>query len=393
MPFRILSLDGGGIRGIVAATMLAAIEKEINQPLNKYFDLIAGTSTGSILAAAIASGRTSQEIVELYQQKSAIIFPNEKRSTLQQLAFILRYGLFGSKFSHEGLIKVLKEAFGETRLFDITSPRLLIVSYDTISREPIIFKSWRQDKGYGDVPLWEVCVCSTSAPTYFPPYQLDNRVNGKVQKVSTDSITLDEEASASGDIYNNLQIRITDGKGKGQTRSIKKYIGTTRQAQIESSWEVIPDNTSTYSIKGIYSAVDGGVAANNPASCALAEAIKLGHKIEEITMLSVGTGDPTRVIPFEQTRNWGLIQWAQPLIGMLFDGSGDVNEYITKQLISDRLFRLQFRLDRQLTGKHLSDDIDDVSQENLRNLVEAAEAYVQQPKIQAELQRFLVISH
>ena len=59
MPFRILGLDGGGVKGIIAAKMLANIEKRIYKPLNEYFDLIVGTSTGSIVAAAIATGRNS----------------------------------------------------------------------------------------------------------------------------------------------------------------------------------------------------------------------------------------------------------------------------------------------------------------------------------------------
>ncbi|MEO0969847.1 MAG: patatin-like phospholipase family protein, partial [Cyanobacteria bacterium J06639_18] len=75
MPFRILSLDGGGIRGIVTAQILSLIEKQIDQPLNEYFDLIAGTSTGSILAAAIATGIRSEKIVEFYRENSSLIFP------------------------------------------------------------------------------------------------------------------------------------------------------------------------------------------------------------------------------------------------------------------------------------------------------------------------------
>ncbi|MFP4122182.1 patatin-like phospholipase family protein [Coleofasciculus sp.] len=75
MTYRILSLDGGGIRGIISAVILAEVERILNQPLNQYFDLIAGTSTGSILASAIATGRKSQEIIRLYQEKGARIFP------------------------------------------------------------------------------------------------------------------------------------------------------------------------------------------------------------------------------------------------------------------------------------------------------------------------------
>lgn len=392
MPFRILSLDGGGIRGIVAAKMLAAIEKEIQQPLNEYFHLIAGTSTGSILAAAIASGRSSQDIVDLYQQKSSIIFPYKKRFSLLRIPLLLKHGISAPKYSDKGLIQALQAVFGSTTLFDITSTQLLIVSFDTIERQPIFFKNWRRDKEYGNVPLWEVCVCSASAPTYFPAHKLDRRINGTVQDAYSEVIVLDDDAASIDNVYNRLQISIIDGTGSGQTRTINEYVGLTRQATVYPAWKTIPDKTSIYSLKSLYSAIDGGVAANNPSSCAIAEALRLGYAIKDIRVLSIGTGERTRVIPFEKAQHWGLIQWAQPLIGILFDGSSEVYEYITKQIVHQRLLRLQFKLDRELTGKKLSDDIDDVSAENINNLLEAAQAYMKQPKIKAALQEFLRVS-
>jgi uncharacterized protein len=392
MTFRILSLDGGGIRGIVAAKMLAAIEKEINQPLNEYFHLIAGTSTGSILAAAIANGHSSEDIVNLYQQKSAIIFPYKKRFSLRRIPLLLKHGISAPKYSEKGLTEVLQAAFGSKKLFDITSTQLLIISFDTIERQPIFFKNWRQDKEYGNIPLWEVCVCSASAPTYFPAHKLDKRINGTVQDAYPETIVLDDDAASVDDVYNQMKISIIDGTGSGQTRSIKKYIGLTRQATIYPAWDVIPDRTSIYSLKSLYSAIDGGVAANNPSSCAIAEALRLGYSAKDISVLSIGTGERTRIIPFQKAQHWGLIEWAQPLIGILFDGSSEIYEYITQQIVHKRLLRLQFKLDRELTGKKLSDDIDDVSTENINNLLEAAQAYMKQPKIKAALQEFLRVS-
>ncbi|BAZ20254.1 patatin [Kalymmatonema gypsitolerans NIES-4073] len=393
MPFRILSLDGGGIRGVIGAKILAEIEQQVNQPLNEYFHLIAGTSTGAILAATIAKGSRSEEIVEFYKQNGRILFPYQKRFSLQRIPLLLRYGFSAPKYSDNGLIQVLKQTCGETTLFDIDSPLLLIVSYDTIEREPIIFKSWRQDKGYGNVPLWEACVCSGSAPTYFPAHKLDKRIDGKVQKATLENITLDEEASSTIDIYNDKLISITSGTGSGQSRTIKRYVGANRQALVNAPWLEIPDETSTYSIQTIYSAIDGAVAANNPSSCAVAEALRLGHSLEEITVLSIGTGDATRVIPFEKVQQWGVLQWAQPIVDVLFDASSDVYDYITSQILDQRHLRLQFKLDRELTGKRLSDDIDDVSEENINNLIEAADVYIKQPEIQALLQKFLQINH
>jgi len=390
MPFRILSLDGGGVRGIVAAKILVYIENLINQPLNEYFDLIVGTSTGSILAAAIATGRSSQEIVDFFQNKSSIIFPYQSLFSLKRIPLLLRYGIPAPKYSDQGLIQVLQGVFGETRLFDLgSSPRLLVVSYDTIEREPIIFKSWRPDKAYGNVPLWEVCVSSASAPTYFPAHKLEKRVNGNVKDASINSIILSDNESTVDDVYQNAEIRITDGNGSGQTRTIKNYIGATRQAIVNPAWDRIPDKTSAYSIKTIYSAIDGGVAANNPSSCGIAEALRFGFSNEEISVLSIGTGNRTRIIPFEQAQSWGLIQWAQPIVGVLFDASSGIYEYISKQIVHEQLLRLQFNLDKSLTGKRLSDDLDDASEENINNLLEAADAYMNLPEVKAGIQKFL----
>jgi patatin-like phospholipase/acyl hydrolase len=389
MPFRILSLDGGGIRGVVAATMLAEVEKLIDKPLNQYFNLIAGTSTGAILASAIAIGKRSQEIIELYKQKGSLIFPYKSRLSPQRLGLVIQYGLSAPKYSDAGLIQVMKETFENVKLWDVKAPLLLITSYDTISREPIFFKNWRQDKAYGNVPLWEACVCSASAPTFFPAHRLTKKAEGIAQKATARTITLAEDASSIEDEYKYMQIVISSGKGSGQTRTIAEYDGANRTAQLDSSWNEIPDNTSVYSLSGIYSAIDGGVAANNPSSCAIAEALRLNYPLEKISVLSVGTGDRTDVISLEKAQEWGAVQWAVPVIGVLFDGSSDVHDYVSKQVLDNRLLRLQFKLDRQLTGKPLSDELDDVNRDNIENLIEASKVYINQPKVQARLRRFL----
>ncbi|NEN95209.1 MAG: patatin-like phospholipase family protein [Moorea sp. SIO1F2] len=321
MTFRILSLDGGGIRGVIAAVILAELEKEINQPLNKYFDLIAGTSTGSILAAGIATGIPSREMIRLYEQKGERIFRYTSRFSLKRLKVILQYGLSAPKHSNQGLIEVMKEQFGTTKLSDIyDSPRLLITAYDTISRMPIVFKSWREDKDYFDVPLWEACVCSASAPTYFPAHQL-----------------------------------------KTQSKT--------------------------------YSAIDGGVGANNPSSCALAEAIRLNHSLEEISIISIGTGASNRPIPWEKARGWGLGQWGWQgrLIEVLFDAPSDIHRYITKELMGsleseDATVSRYLRLQPQIT----SDAMDDATRSNIAKLKRVAKNYAWQN--QGLFQNFLKIN-
>jgi uncharacterized protein len=114
--------------------------------------------------------------------------------------------------------------------------------------------------------------------------------------------------------------------------------------------------------------IDGGVYASNPAMCAYAEAVEDGPT-EEVLVVSLGTGELTRPIRYEDAKDWGLLEWAKPIIGVVFDGVSDVTDHQLGQILgADRYFRFQTRLDRA------SDDLDDASPENLRLLrQEAAE--------------------
>ena len=387
MAFRILSLDGGGIRGVIPATMLAVIEQQIGVPLNQYFNLIAGTSTGSILAAGIAIGLRPIDLLGMYQKKGSRIFPYKSLWSPERLGLVVQYGLSAPKYSDKGLVEVLKEEFKYKKLTEITSTNLLMVSYDTINREPIIFKSWR--KKFINVPLWEACVCSASAPAYFPAHQLVRKEEGIAVGADAKTITFSEEASGDKDDYNRMQIEIIGGTGKGQIRTIVDYLGKTRTAMVDAEWDVIPDSTSTYSVRLEYSAIDGGVAANNPTACAIAEALRLGYDVKDISVLSVGTGSFTREIPLRSAQQWGAAQWALPILDVMFDASSDINDYIANQVVEDRYLRLQFKLDRSLTGKPLSDDMDDASPENIRNMIEAAQVYIKQPRVQQSVKNFL----
>lgn len=395
MTFRILSLDGGGIRGVVPAVILGEVEKQIGQPLNKYFHLIAGTSTGSILAAAVATGRQSREILQLYQEQGPVIFPYTNLFSPQRLPIVLQYGLSAPKFSDKNLINVLKQKFGNQKLSDVESPKLLITAYDTLSRSPLIFKSWRKDKPYQNIPLWEACACSSSAPTYFPAHPLEPQQKGTAQDGSARDITLAADASQYPDDYKGMQIDIIGGTGKGQSNIIRQYDGATRRATVNQEWETVPDRTSIYSVTVKYLAIDGGVGANNPSACVLAEGIRLLREsqmtesqptvatkelIDDITVLSIGTGD---VIPSAQLageRGWGLFKWVLTgrLIQVLFDASSSIDDYITAQVLSVKdgenphYLRLQPPIE--------NDRIDDASSQNLNNLIQESEKYLKEQK-------------
>ena len=388
MTFKILSLDGGGIWGIVSSTMLVTLEKLIGQPLNEYFDLIAGTSTGSIVACGLSNGTSSQQLVDLYADKGKTIFPYTSLFSLQRLPVAFQYGLLGPKYSSQGLQKVLQSQFGNEKISEITKVKLLIIAYDTLSRQPIFFKSWRSN--FINLPLWEACICSSAAPTFFPAHYLTRKEGGSVASATSETICFAEIVNV--DTYNQMQVFIVSGKGAGQTRNITNFQKTKQQrtAFIDKPWIIIPDYTSTYSLTIEYSLIDGGVGANNPTACAIAEALRLGHALKDIHVLSVGTGIFTVPIPFAEATRWGILNWATAISNVLIDASSDINDYIAEQVIYDEHYlRLQFRLDRE-SSVEITNKIDDVNPQNLQNLVKVANDYIHQPNIIQSIKDFVV---
>jgi patatin-like phospholipase/acyl hydrolase len=115
--------------------------------------------------------------------------------------------------------------------------------------------------------------------------------------------------------------------------------------------------------------VDGGVFATNPAMCAYAEATRLAPG-EPVTVLSLGTGQPTHQMPFADAEHWGLLEWARPILDVVFDGVADTVDYQLQHLLGDGHTRLQTRLDEA------SDALDDASETNLRRLQHQGEQLV-----------------
>lgn len=161
--FKILSIDGGGIRGVYSAYILKRIEETCKINLKDHFDLIAGTSTGSIIAAGIAKGLKCEELVELYQNYGSKIF--EKKL----LRFSLK-GIVSNIYQKQSLEDVLKKYLGDTKLGEIDKP-LLIPASDINNCNVHLFKSnyspdFVRDKA---VLLKDAVLASCSAPIYFKP--------------------------------------------------------------------------------------------------------------------------------------------------------------------------------------------------------------------------------
>ncbi|TLW86567.1 patatin-like phospholipase family protein, partial [Wolbachia endosymbiont of Drosophila santomea] len=164
----ILSIDGGGIRGIIPAIILAEIEKRSRNPISQLFDLIAGTSTGGVVAAGLCKKDnkgspqySANDLVELYQQYGPYIF----KSSFWRRSIASWFN--GAQYSHQNIEKILDQYFGESTIADVSS-NLLLTSYDINNNCPFFFKSWKKE----NIKLKDTLRATTAAPTYFIPKHL-----------------------------------------------------------------------------------------------------------------------------------------------------------------------------------------------------------------------------
>lgn len=167
--FRVLSLDGGGVRGIFAAKILSLIEKKLQLKTHEAFDLIVGTSTGSIIAGSIAVKYDLARLVEDYHENAPKIF--QKRFSF--------CGLWHSKYNSKILEEFLLNRLGDIKLGEIEKPLILNATNASIG-DVYIFKSSYQKKQRGEdyvrdgnIPLFKAVLASCAAPIYFDPVNID----------------------------------------------------------------------------------------------------------------------------------------------------------------------------------------------------------------------------
>ena len=174
-PFRILTIDGVGIRGLIPAVDLDRIEQRTGRLIAESFDLIAGTSTGGILAVALTrageDGRPrwpAAELIELYETQGPRIFDRSLFKALESV-----FAIEDEKYPRENLEAALEHYLGEARLGDALTD-LLVAAYETEQRFPFFFKRRRarEDPAY-DFPVRDVAYATSAAPTYFEPLKLE----------------------------------------------------------------------------------------------------------------------------------------------------------------------------------------------------------------------------
>lgn len=162
---RILSIDGGGIKGVFPAAFLADIEKTLPEPIHSYFDLIIGTSTGGIIALGLGLGFKASKILDFYENYGPQIFKGIR------VVLTVKQALW-TKYSHEHLRRSLEETF-EDRLLGHAKTRLVIPSFNIDTGEVHLYKTAHHEKFERDykMSVVEAALATASAPTYFPLFR------------------------------------------------------------------------------------------------------------------------------------------------------------------------------------------------------------------------------
>lgn len=305
---RILSIDGGGIRGIIPGQVLVSLEEKLKKAKRKpnariadYFDMIAGTSTGGILACMYLcpdeSGRpkfSAKEAVDLYVDRGDEIFDISLWQKMRSLG-----GLRDEKYSAESLEEALNDYVGDMTLDQLLKP-CLITAYDIKRRAAKFFTQHSADKKMYNFLVRDVARATSAAPTYF------------------------------------------------------------EVARIKSLSHVP------------YALVDGGVFANNPSLCAYAEArAEFGHTAKDMAILSLGTGCIKKQYNYKTAKDWGLVQWVRPILDIMMSGVSETIDYQLSQIF-DTLQATDSEHPYLRVNCELVDakpEMDDVSDENIAALL------------------------
>ncbi len=321
--FKILSLDGGGIKGIVPAIICEYIENEISKKINKkayiheYFDFIVGTSTGGILGALYVSPNlhTSTEILEFYKNFGDKIF---KKSFFRKITSF--NGILRTKYSTKKLEEITSNLFGDLNLSDTLKP-FMTTSYDLIRCKEVFFDSLNaQCKPDKNFKLKDVVVATSSAPVYFEAKRLTCK-NGKV--------------------YNCI-----DG---GLFANNPALIAYAEARNINFS-ELLNEKKSSY----LYN--------------------------KDMLLISIGTGKKSGYHNYEHLKSKGGAKWALPIIDILFSSQSNTDDFILKKIFDSSNNKWNyFRLNPQLYNSSLN--LDDSSKNNIKNLALDTERFIEKNKV------------
>lgn len=169
---KIISIDGGGIKGIVGATILNALETKLQKPIYKCTDIITGTSTGGLIACGLTAPDengnpkwNTADVMATYETMGNDVFSSSFWHKVKTL-----WGLIGPKYPLEGLEKVMLDKIGDTKLTEALI-QVVISTYDLHQRRPVVFSS--KDHEEGHLRMVDLCLGTSSVPVYFPTVKVD----------------------------------------------------------------------------------------------------------------------------------------------------------------------------------------------------------------------------
>lgn len=196
-PVRILSIDGGGIRGIIPLKVLAYIENQTNKPISQLFNVMGGTSTGGIIALGLNCNNPKTN--RLYTASELIKFYTDDADKIFKKSAIWKQGFFSPEYTSEGIENYLKEKFGEkTLLHDLpTTPDvdITVYSYDLEDNEIFYFNN--RDRRAEPFFVWQAARATSAAPTFFPALEF------KDSREDEDGKSLPPRQLIDGGVYIN----------------------------------------------------------------------------------------------------------------------------------------------------------------------------------------------
>ena len=309
----ILSIDGGGIRGIVPAVVLMSLAERLAKknktlPLSSYFDIIAGTSTGGIIATGLSAPNPLDPakpaidpngLLKLYKDRGKDIFSRDTFRRIREV-FSDPRSIWQERYDAHTLEAELQARLGLARL-SAGLTNVLLTAYDIERRKAVFMTNTKLESGDhpDDYYFWQAARATSAAPTYFEPARVQNLTSGQTETL-----------------------------------------------------------------------VDGGVFANDPAIAAYVEACKIGYALENVYVVSLGTGYQNRPFWYRDVKNWGPVSWINPtngapIISIFMQGQASTAAYQMNALLkgNGKAKERYFRFDAPLSIGN--DDLDDASETNV----------------------------
>lgn len=348
MAIKILSIDGGGIRGLIPALILTEIERRTGKKTSEMFDLLAGTSTGGIIAIGlnVADPETGQpyaasRIAKLYESNGQQIF--QKRHWVQALG-----SLVDESFQHQGLEDILHAYFGEAELIN-SKTGLLITAYDIVRRKPFYFISREAQlrPNQENFRMRDIARATSAAPTYFEPHLLSNG-------------HYDQLALVDGGVFANnpAMLAYTEAINLKRWKDYREAIDASQARGISAEGVNTGDTARDFS-------------AGLPPYLAPEDA-------PDFFMLSLGTGHTTRPYPYLEAKDWGLIGWARPVVDILMQGVSESVDYQMQYILPPTRDgkRHYYRLSPNIPES--SSEMSDVSEANMHALKRIALSFIEE---------------